>query len=432
MPKKIQYDTKDIEYQQRFHESEKRKVYLSTGFGGGKTYSLIMKMFKLMHINRGCAGGILAPTFKMYKRDVVPTIKTICAQNSIRYKYNKSDAIWYFHDTGSMVYCFTAEDDGESIKGPNLAWFVINEVTLCSERAFMMALGRVRLKKAALLQVAMSGTPESFNWAYQYFIENPREDTDLIYGNARKNKHVAESYFDMLAESYDELMQQQYIDGRFVNMHGKRAAWAFNRQRHTAENIEKIQGLPVFVSMDFNVTPMAATLWNRIPLGFSDGRFPRALLRAFDEIKIDSSNTHEAADAIRERLEVAHDGRILDDVIVYPDPAGRATSTKSRNLSDFDILKEKGFHTLKYKLVISVRDCLNALNGILSRDEMILDSKKCRNTIADMEQCVLKDTVFEIDKKDLMRSHWLDGAKNMADYEFPVRRRGFVQQGRFR
>lgn len=438
MPKKLKYDTSGIPYQQQFQDSRKPKVYLSTGFGGGKTYSLCMKMFWLMNVNRGCPGGILAPSFKMYKRDVVPTIREICRLNRIRFKYNKSDALWMFPDCGAMVYGFTAEDP-DSIKGPNLAWMAINEVTLCSKQAFLMALSRVRLKKAALLQVAMSGTPESFNWAYEYFIEAPREDTELIYGNSRLNKHVASQYFDSLTESYDDLMQQQYVEGLFVNLSGKRAAYAFNRHRHAAEGVDKIPNLPVAVSLDFNVEPMAATFWNVIPIHYRDGRWPRALYRGFDELCISSSNTYEAADAIIDRLEKDSHGRIIDRVVIYPDPAGRARSTKSRNFSDFDILKQKfgslNYDTtglLKFKPQVSVRDCLNATNGVLSRDELVLNVKKCRQTIADMEQCVLKDTAFEIDKSNLARSHWLDGTKNMLDFLSPVKRQGYTGERRMR
>jgi hypothetical protein len=427
----IKYDTEGIDYQDQFHNSEKPKVYLSTGFGGGKTYSLVMKLFKLMNINRLCAGGILSPTFKMYKRDVVPTIKTICKENGIRYKYNRSDAVWFFPDTGSMIYAFTAEDP-DSIKGPNLAFFVINEVTLCSEEAFLMALGRVRLKQASLLQVAMSGTPESFNWAYEYFISNPRTDTDLIFGDARKNTHIAASFFQTLADSYDELMQAQYIEGKFVNMSGKRAVWAFNRHKHASRPVQKISGLPVWVSLDFNVNPMAATLWNPIPLGEYEGVPYGIRLRAFDELNIESSNTYEVCDALNQRLERDSHGTLIDRVTIYPDPAGRAKSTKTRNLSDFDILREQGFREIKFKPSISVRDCLNATNGIFSRNEVELDPVKCRQTIADLEQCVLKDDVFEIVKSNPKRSHWVDGTKNMIDFEFPVRRRGYMGSARNR
>ncbi len=417
--KQILYDMETMPYQGQFQNSTKPKVYLSGGYGSGKTYSLVMKMFWLMDQNRGLAGGILCPTTKMYKRDVYPTIVEICRENGIRYKYNKSDLVWFFPDAGATVYVFHGEDDGASIRGPNLAWGLINEVTICTEKTFKAFLARVRQKRARFLQVAMSGTPEEFNWAYEYFIENPREDTELIFGNSRQNVYNHEDYIALLEASYDKLMQEQYIDGKYVNLKGGRAAYAFDRQLHTRPDVKRIPGLPVRVSLDFNVAPMAATLWNIVPKGYDGG----PMVRAFDEICLQNSNTYELCDALEEKIGRDSDGEFTDEVYVYPDPAGRARSTKSRNTSDFDILKEAGFTDLRYHSTISVRDCLNALNNMFDKDEVVLNSKKCRQTIADYEQCVLKKDVFEIDKKNLKRSHWLDGSKNFIQYEFPVKKR---------
>ena len=429
MPQKIHYDTTDMPYQQVFQDAMTPKAYLSSGFGGGKTFALVMKMFRLMSLNPGCPGGILAPSYKMYKRDVVPTIKGICSDNKIRYRYNKSDMQWYFPDARAHVWAFTSEDE-DSIKGPNLAWFVVNEVTLCSERSVMMALSRIRLKKAPNPQLAASGTPEGFNWAYDYFIASPRKDTTLIFGDARSNKHVSESYFNMLAESYDPVMQKQYIKGQFVNMNGKAAAWSFNRMRHVGRGVKKLEGLPVYVSLDFNVTPMSATLWNPVPNGYDTGdRWKHVLLRAWGEIKIDGSNTYEMATAIQDRLSRDEQGHIVDDVYIFPDPAGRARSTKSMNMSDFDILVEKGFRkaNIKYKLTISVKDCLNAMNNLFSKNLIVLD-ESCTETIMDLERCTLKGNAFEIDKADPKRTHWLDGLKNMSDYLYPIKRNAFREE----
>lgn len=427
MKKRIHLDTDGIPYQKEFFEcTDKFKVLLSTGFGGGKTYILIMKMFALMSANLGCAGGLLCPTYKMYKRDVAPTIKEICAANGIRYFENKADGYWLFPDAGATVWIFTSENDGEDIKGPNLAWFAINEVASCTRNAVKMAVGRVRLKKAKVLQVVMSGTPEGFNWTYEDYIQQTPEDMKLIFGDSRLNKrNVHDVYFTNLENEYDELMQQQYIGGQYVNLVGKRCAWAFNRFKHTDNGkdlIKKIPGLPVWVSLDFNVNPMAATLYNRVPnMRMWDGVRYEHLLRGFAEVNLPGSDTWGACRAIKEYLAKDGYGNVVDEVVLYPDPAGRARSTKS-NYTDFDILKQEGFSQLKFRSVISVKDSLNALNGFISKGHYVLNSKMCPQTVADLEQVTFKGNSFELDKSNHKRSHWLDGTKNMIDYEFAIKR----------
>lgn len=357
-----------------------------------------------MNKNQGLAGGYLCPTIKMFKRDVLPTIKDICEQNDIVYEFNKSDSVFYFPLTRSTIYVFHAEDNGQSIRGPNLAFGLINEVTLVSKESFDAFIARVRLKDAGLLQIAMSGTPEEFNWAYEYFIESPREDTELIFGNTRENYHLHESYVKMLESSYDELMIKQFVDGQFVNLNGNRAAYAFDRFKHLDDTITKNERMPIWVSIDFNINPMSAVLWNRM-----DIRSKHAL-EAFDEICLQGANTYDLAKAIKEAVGT--------EVALYPDPAGKAGSTKS-NFSDFDILRQAGFRNIKFKSQISVRDSLNCMNNLFSKDQIKIHPK-CKNLIADLEQCKIREGLHEIDKRNPKRSHWLDGLKNMCEYEFPI------------
>jgi hypothetical protein len=373
-----------------------------------------------MDANYGLPGGLLCPTIKMFKRDILPLVQDICLDNDIQFKFHREQASFLFPQTQSQVFVFHGEDGGNSIRGPNLAFMLINEATIIKKEVFDAALARVRLKKAKFKQIALSGTPEGFNWAYEYFIEQPRDDTDLIFGDTRANTYVSEDYVEMLLESYDEQMVKQYLEGQFINVLGNQAAYAFDRKRHTSNDIKRNEALPVWVSMDFNVNPMSATLWQRLPLA------SEVVLEAFDEINLPGSNTYEICRALKERgIKPEHEPHI------YPDPAGIGRSTKSRGMSDFSILKEHGYTILKYKSKIRVRDCLNSLNNLFSKNRIMI-STKCKNLIADLEQCQIKPEIYEIDKSNPKRSHWLDGLKNMVDYEFPIRKFSAIKEERIR
>lgn len=429
MKKRIKYNP--LSFQKEFHYSQASKVYLSAGFGAGKTYSLIMKSFKLMDWNPGCAGGILVPSLKMYKRDVLPTIQEILDDNGMiqkrDYHHHRTEYRWYFPWTKSHIWVFPSGDKGDSIRGPNLGWGLINEVTMCHEMAFKHFLARVRVKKAKVRQIGMSGTPEGFNWAYDYFIENPRSDTHLIFGDSRENTHVADGYIKDLVGSYDAKMQEQYVSGKFVNILGNTVAWAFDRRVHTAPDIRKVEGAPVWVTVDFNVNPMSATLWSFVRTGMNpySGLPNGFMLYAWKTIKLEHSNTPELCDALWQYISP------MDEVVLFPDPAGRSRDTRSRNAqSDFDILTNKGFVNLEYKSRPNVRGGVLAMNALLGANKVMINSVECKDLVADLEQCVFAKGAdkFEIDKaKNPMRSHWLDGFKNMAEIKFPIQvdRSGF-------
>ena len=407
---------KPLDKQRQFHFSRKPKVYLSAGYGFGKTHSLVMKMFWLMDINKGLAGGMLCPTLKMFKKDVLPSIIQTCLDNNILYEFNKSDSVFFFPQTQTTLYVFHAEDAGQSIRGPNLAFMCINEVTLIDKASFDAALARVRLKDAKLLQVAMSGTPEGIsNWAYEYFIENPREDTDLIFGNTRDNIHLADSYVKTLEASYDSKLIEAYIDGKFISMTSNTAAYAFDRFKHLDEKVEFRKDLPVWVSIDFNINPMSAVIWNRMNIGYTH------VIQATDEICMMGANTYQLADKIKEKVGL--------NVTLYPDPAGKAGSTKS-HFSDFDILRQAGFKDIKFKSQVSIRDSLNAMNNLLDKNQVKIHPR-CKQLIADLEQCTIKEGSHEIDKTNPKRTHWLDGFKNMCEYEFGIIKPAAIKVGSY-
>lgn len=410
--KTISYER--LPYQDEFHEALDPFVYLSAGYGGGKTYSLCMKAFKLMSQNKGLEGGFLAPDLKMFKRDVLPTLKSICRENNIPFKFNKQESTLLFPTTKSLIYIFHSEDDGDSIRGPNLAFGLINEITMCSKGAFDAFIARIRLKDARLRQIAMSGTPEGFNWTYDHFIATPRVDTKLIFGDMRLNKFVADDYAKRLAESYDDVLQAQYIEGKYLNTNSKAAAYKFTRQTHAKDKIERINELPVWVSIDFNVAPMAATLWNY----HGERKDGGPNLTAFDELSIENADTYQLARAIKNKLGFS-EFETPQNVVLFPDPAGNARSTKSQK-TDIQILREAGFEDIRFRSRIrSVKDCLSALNTFLAKNRLAVSST-CKQTILDLEQCSLKPGTNELDKSNPKRTHWLDGIKNMIEFEFPI------------
>lgn len=389
--------------QRKFHFSDSPIVLLLGGKGSGKTYSLGHKTFQLAGYNSGLDGGMLCPTLKMFKRDVLPTMKYLSKENKIPMKFHKTDFYFEFYESNNKCYVFHSEDDGESIAGPNLAWGVINEVTLCSYLAYAEFRSRMRDKRAALMQIGMSGTPEQFEWVHETIIEPGIND--VIYCSTYDNKeNLNPAYITMLEQTYDEAMQQAYIHGKIVMFKGKRAAWSFDRERNVTNEDIDTEGRQLCVSLDFNVDPMVATIWVRVP--------ERGIkFWAIDEIILRNSNTPEMCDVLKERYGT--------DLIIYPDPAGNARSTKGYK-TDMDVIRDKGFEDIRYRRKVrSVRGSMLALNKGFEKGEVVVHPR-CKHFIKDCEQVIWADSGTEFDKSNPARTHSLDGAKNMYDYEYPI------------
>lgn len=380
------------------------------GFGSGKTHGLILKLLQLCSANPGIPGGLTCPSIKMFKRDVYPLIQTICADQGIEFDYLKGEAKLVFPWTKSEILIFHGEDKGKSIKGPNLGWMLFNEMTLLDWETFKAAISRVRLKNVPFPQIAGSGTPEDFNWAYDKFIDKPMANSKVIYANTRQNKFTAEWYVNMLVDSYDAIAREQYVDGKFVPTAGRRALHQFDRTKHVDKSCERIPDKgEILVSVDFNVYPMAATIWQYIP----ELKTP---LRAFDEVRIAGADTTDLCEVLEEKI-----GYGWEEAKLFPDGIGgmQKRTSASSNRTDIEIMRDYGFKDFSYKTRLSVRDCLNSANNLLDKG-MVVVNPRCEEFIRDAERCKLKEGKYDIDKKDPERSHWLDGFKNMADYMFPV------------
>lgn len=380
---------------------------MSGGYGSGKTYGLVMKLLILMDKNPGVPGGLLCPTTKMFKRDVLPTIRQICGESGIEFYWKAGDGELYFPATKSTVYVYHAEDHGASIAGANLGFFVVNEASLCSWEAVKAAFARVRMAKVVFPQIAMSGTPAEFNWVYQYFIEEAKPDRRIIYASSKANKHTASWYVQMLEDSYDDIARQQYVDGLFIPRTGNRFLHKFNRHAHVTDLAARVTGADVIVKVDFNVNPMVATLSSYIPRS-------RVPIRMFEEIRLAGADTYQLCGTIADVL-----GGGWESAIVFPDPAGNSRKTSAKDLiTDIKIMKNFGFQDLRFKNRPVLKDGYFAANNIIDKN-MVAVHPKCKGFIADAEQVKLKGGMFEMDKADPERTHALDGFKNMAEILFP-------------
>lgn len=396
-----------LPHQEEAFLSNSQYVGLIGGYGCGKTNWLVHKLLDLASENEGLQGGLLAPTLKQFKRDFLPELKNVCRENKIKMTFNRELAAIHFPAIESEILVFHDEDKGDSIQGPNLAFGCVNEVTLVSKEGFYAFDARIRLKKSRKLQLAFSGTPDIMAWVYEEFEEKGRENSMLFKGKTRDNTFLHDSYFKRLYDSFDEQMRLQYLEGEWVALGGNRAAWAYDPSKHLVDLGLGIEDRSVYVSLDFNVEPMSAVIWL---VGNADDPWK---LYALQDIKLDNSNTYQLAQTIVEL--------VGNQVALFPDPAGKHRSTQT-DTTDIKILRAQpyGFEDIRYKMKIkSVKRCLMAMNKLFSEDEILIHPR-CKELRKDLDQCKMDSTGTVIDKSDLKRTHWLDGLKNMCDYEFPL------------
>lgn len=419
----------NIRYRRNKHQKEfdadntAKFLNLFTGFGGGKSYAIAMKAFVLSKLNKGVPGGIVVPSIADFKKDLLPLMEEILDENKIKYRYHKTDKWFRFPWSSAKAYIATAE---KKIRGPNWGWAVINEITLITHERFKEVVGRVRIKGAPFPQIAGGGTPEGTgHWGYEVFIENPLANSKNIHGDTRDNQdNLSDDYIPTMESSYDIIMLDAYLRGLWINMNGARFYYAYDPNSNDDEDIEQIEGAEVHVSLDYNVSPMVATLWNIVTLRNGRGEIivmpgGEAIRRAkaFDQIVIDDgADIHTMSRAMFER------GLEPETTTIYPDPAGRNRNTAVEGAKgNNEVLKQMGWFKIKVKSSAPRMHTRQlAVNNLLSKGWVKLHPKKCKALKKDFEAVEQDKATFEKIKTNPKLTHASDGADYFLDIVFPL------------
>lgn len=418
-------------HQKEFHEdTTTRRLHLSTGFGGGKTFAAVMKMIKLSAINsirgawahgrrrlkRDIGGGIIAESFAEFKKDWLPLIEEICEDNKIDFEYKANGRygpFFRFPWSKAPVFVQSAE---KKIRGPNWGWAVVNELTLIKLIRYKEILGRVRIK-GGFPQIASVGTPEgTANEYYEYLIENPPENTRVIYGSSQANiENLDPEYIKDLFATYDTQMQQTYISGLWVNMTTNQFYYGYSPETNDQKTYKRAQFAMNHVGLDFNVDHMSASVW----------QFVSGKLMGIDEIVLpDNASTKLMCDALKAR------GYHPDNTTLYPDPAGHARSTKGK--PDITILKGEGFYNIcaKRKAETHRKRQLH-MNNLFEKGIIMPNPERQPKMIKDLVGVEMNPVKLEKDKSNPKLTHLSDGLDYLCDilieFKKPKRR---TTQGR--
>src|SRR5664280_1743121 len=167
-------------------------------------------------------------------------------------------------DTRSRIL-FRPVDEFERLRGTNLAWFGLDELTYTQEESWQRLEGRLRDPKAARLCGFGVWTPKGYDWVYRKFISDPVKGYAAVQAEPFENRHLLEKigdFYQRLKDSYDEKFYQQEVLGAYLSMDGGRVYSAFDRNTHVGESRVNPRE-PLWWALDFNVDPMSSLILQR-------------------------------------------------------------------------------------------------------------------------------------------------------------------------
>jgi len=417
-------------------DDESKAIAFVTGFGGGKTFSLVTKMVKIKLAHPKEDLLYLMPFYSMFRDVLFPTISEVLEGTGIGYKINKSTGEIFFEVGGRII--LKSMDSPESIVGMNVLAVFLDELdTLPREKAWQVwikALARARRKveytdvngnlKVVMNQMIVGSTPEGFRLLYKLFVKEKPDNYTLIQASGKENIYLPDDYYANLYSIYPKELVEAYIDGKFVNMSIGTVYTEFDRQTCDSDALYR-DGEELHISIDFNVQNMNAVVYvERDPVFTDNPLFIYEGHNSFHAVRHlkGAKDTPELIEMIKNRYPTS-------PIYVYPDASGRNTSSKGFTTSDISLLKSAGFHARYPNKNPRVMDRVQASNSAFKTGLICVNVKQCPDVADSLEQQVFNERT-ELPEKSASDSidDVNDAATYFIHYKFPISKNKIKQK----
>ncbi len=366
----------------------------------------------MCYLNPGRVGLIGAPTYPMLRDSTLTSLLEVLNENNVPFEYHKAENVLLLKHTGSKIL-LRSIDEFERLRGTNLAWFGVDELTYAPEEAWLRLEGRLRDPKAKQLGGFAVWTPKGFDWVYRKFIQNPAPGYDAVLAQPYENRFLLEQvpdFYERLKSSYDENFYRQEVLGDYLNARGSLVYKAFSREANLRnEELDPLR--QVCWAVDFNVTPMTSVI----------AQVRNGTICVIDEIVLNRASTQDACEEFERRIGIPATG-----VVIYGDASG--ASMQTTGFSDYAVIREffkQRSVKVNYRVPSAnppVKDRVGAVNAKLKNamgETQLFMNPRCRELIADFEQVSYMEDSMQIDKnKDRRRTHASDALGYLVYQEF--------------
>lgn len=314
------------------------------GRRSGKTFEDACELIAAAVNKREQVVWYVAPTYKMAKEIMWAQLKKLVPRDYLRRKPLETDLLMEFLN-GSIIQLKGGEDP-DSLRGPGLDYLSCDEFAYLDERAWFEVLSPMLADRQG--RATFSTTPAGLNWAFDLFNEQLKDpDWKSFTVTTLQSGGVTPAEIAKQKARMSKRIFKQEFEASFEAV-GNRVYDAFDVNLNVRPDIADIPSKELLVGMDFNVNPMTCVL----------GVDVAGQLHVFDSLEVETSNTREVGQELRNR----YPNRTI---IICPDPAGSARKTSASGSTDFSILQEFGFIIDAAPAHHEVRDGINAVNAML-------------------------------------------------------------------
>jgi phage terminase large subunit len=389
--------------QREFVFSKAQYPAIVGGLGSGKSRAGTIRIILLMLDDPGINCAYYMPVFDLLRLRAMPGVEEDLQSLGLEYTVNKSTYTITIKGYGDII--FRSYDNPARIVAYSVAHSVIDELdTLPKDKASLVwrkiaERNRQICKDKNTISVVTTPDQGVLGFIYQKWVKQQQPGYVLYKASTYSNPFLPADYADQIRANYDPILADLYLNGEFVSLNQNKIYHFFDRKKHHTDR--EIQSNDILnISVDFNIGGCCAATF------VIENNNPKA---------VDEFVSHDTQDIINNLT------RYKDHkVILYPDASGKSGRTNASQ-SDIGMLRDAGFQVMVNSKNPAVRDRINAYNGLLSHDRLLINTDKCPNLTTALEtQGYDKNGEPEKWTDHPSIDDWTDSSGYFIAYKYPV------------
>ena len=390
--------------QDAFIYCEDKHPAIVGGLGSGKSKAGTLRLIRLLLADPGANGAYYMPVYDLLTLRAIPGIEEDLEQLGLEYRTNKSSYTIDIIGYGTII--FRSYDRPERIIAYEVAHSICDELdTLPKDKAALVwrkISERNRQNREHKNTLGLVTTPDQGvnGFVYEKWVKKQQDGYTLFKASTYSNPFLPEDYAEQILANYDPILAQLYLEGEFVSLNQNKVYHFFDRTKHHVARSLTVNDSVIHIGLDFNIGGCCAVTF---------------VIENNNPIAVDEFVSHDTQDFINNLTRYA--GKTC---VIYPDASGKANKTNSSQ-SDISMIAQAGYQ-LQYKPSNpAVRDRINAYNGLLSHDRLLINTDTCPNLTNALE------TQGYDDKGDpeKFNAHpaiddWVDSSGYLIAYKYPV------------
>mgnify|MGYP003670980556 CR=1 FL=1 len=358
--------------QEDFVFSEVRFPAIIGGLGSGKTKAGTARLILLMLADKGTNAAYYMPTYDLLRLRAFTGLEEELQALGVGYESNRSD--YSIKVIGYGMIILRSYDNPERIVAYEVAHSIVDELdTLAKSKAELVwrkitERNRQKCNHPQGNTVGCVTTPDQgFNgFIYKRWFKNATVNTEVIKAPTASNPFLPDGYIDQIRENYDATLADLYLNGEIVSLTQNKVYHFFDRDHHHTDRVLWSDDDHIMIGVDFNIGGCCAIV---------------SIIEDGNPVTVDEFISHDTRDFCIKLSTYRKEGR---KITVYPDASGQSQRTNASR-SDIDIIRDSGYFVDCPRANPPIRDRVNSVNGLLSHNNWLINTKNCPNLAEALE-----------------------------------------------